>query len=101
MVDRVYKSQIPALRKTLNGLRREFTRLDPDSSWPRLRIDPVLRHAELLEKLLNSEEFSQEFSRLKRGVVLFKSDLDYLRANVKGLRAILQNQRGTARKTPG
>ena len=93
MVDRVYKKQIPALRKALEELRENFSDLGPKTDWTRLRIEPLLRHAESLERLLESREFSREFSRLTRGVVFFRSDLEYLRKNVKGLEEMLQSEK--------
>jgi len=93
VVDRVYKSQIPALRKALEELRENFSNLSPKTDWNGLRIEPLLRHAESLEQLLGSREFSREFSRLTRGVVFFRADLDYLRTNVKGLEKVLQSEK--------
>jgi predicted RNase H-like nuclease (RuvC/YqgF family) len=96
MVDRVYKSRIPALRKALEELRENFSNLRPKTDWTGLRIEPLLRHAESLERLLESREYSREFSRLTRGVEFFMSDLEYFRRNVKGLERILQSERRTS-----
>ena len=90
MVDRVYKGGIPALRKELEELRREFSALHLKTDWVRLRIDPLVKHARELERQLLSQRFSREFSRLSRGVAQFHSDLVYLRTNSKELRTILQ-----------
>ena len=95
MVDRVYKKQIPALRKALEELRENFSDLRPKTDWTRLRIEPLLRHAESLERLLGSREFSREFSQLTKGVVFFRSDLEYLRTNVRGLEEMLQSEKGS------
>jgi uncharacterized coiled-coil DUF342 family protein len=92
-VDRVYKAGIPQLRKELERLQKEFSELKPSTDWVRLRVDPVLRLAQELERRLSSREFSAEFSRLSRGVSLFHSDLVYLRTNVKELGLLLQNER--------
>jgi hypothetical protein len=98
VVDRVYKSQIPALRKALGKLKENFANLSPKTNWMKLRIEPLLRHAESLEQLLNSREFSREFSRLTRGVELFWSDLQYLRRNVKGLEKLLRSEEESLRR---
>lgn len=92
MVDRVYRTGVPQLRKELLRLRERFSTLDTKTDWIRLRVDPVLTHAEELEKLLMSRKFSLGSSRLTKGVALFHSDLVYLRANVKGLEKILQSE---------
>jgi len=93
MVDRAYKKDLPAFRKDLEQLREEFTNLGPRTDWIGLRIKPLLEHLGSLERLLASEEFSQEFSRLRKGVELFHSDLVYLRTNVKGLEKILESEK--------
>jgi hypothetical protein len=92
MVDRVYKSQIPRLRKKLDDLREGFSKLHSGTDWTRLRVEPLLTHAEALEHLLESPEFSQEFSRLTRGVKMFHSDLVYLRTNLDELERICLSQ---------
>ena len=93
MVDRVYKKAIPDFRKTLEQLRREFTRLESDTDWVRLRVDPVLQHAKELDRVLSSPKFAREVSRLKKGVGLFHSDLVYLRTNLIELRKLLQSKK--------
>ncbi len=93
MVDRVYKKQIPAQRKALEKLRENFYNLSPKTNWTKLRIEPLLKHVESLEQILESEEFLRELSRLTKGVVFFKSDLDYFRTNVKGLEKVLQSEK--------
>ena len=99
MVDRVYLEDLPRLRKALKELREEFSNLGPSKTdWVKLRIDPLLKHSESLEQLMHSEEFSQEFSRLRKGVVLFHSDLVYLRENVNGLRAVLQSEKRSLKR---
>ena len=57
MVDRVYKAGIPEL-KALARLKEEFSRLDMETEWTKLRVEPLLKHAEALERLLNSPDFS-------------------------------------------
>jgi hypothetical protein len=91
MVDRVYKSDIPQLRKALERLRGEFSKLHAPTDWTRLRVDPVLRHARELERRLKS----QGSTRLTKGVRLFHSDLVYLRENVSGLKAVLESEMRT------
>lgn len=98
MVDRVYIADLPRLRKTLEKLKEDFTNLDSKTDWTRLRIEPLLRHLESLEKLLKSREFSRELSRLRKGVELFHSDLVYFRTNVKGLEKLLQSEKKSAGK---
>jgi len=97
MVDRVYKADLPALRKTLEKLREDFSGLGTKTDWTKLRIDPLLKHLDSLERLLRSEKFSHESSRLTKGVTLFHSDLVYFRTNVKTLKKILQSERGHTR----
>ena len=93
MVDRVYKGGIPELRKDLEKLRDDFLDIGSKTNWVKMRIEPVLRHAETLEQLMVSPEFSQDFSHLTKGVVLFHSDLVYLRTNVKGLKEIFRSEK--------
>ena len=99
-MDRVYKDDLPALIEALAGLRREFKGLTPRTDWARLRIAPLLQHARALQRVVDAPQFSRETSRLARGVVMFRSDLVYLRENVKALRAVLEVERkaGTPRK---
>jgi hypothetical protein len=94
MVDRVYIAQLPALRKALERLRENFSNVSSTTNWTKLRIEPLLKHVERLEQLLGSGEFSREFSRLRKGVELFWSDLEYFRRNVKGLEKVLQSEKG-------
>jgi hypothetical protein len=93
MVDRVYKKQLPALRKTLWKLRVNFSNLESKTGWIELRIEPLLKHLGSLEQLLESSEFLGEFSRLTKGVEMFHSDLIYFRTNVKALEKILQSEK--------
>lgn len=94
MVDSVYKSDLPRHRKALEKLKEEFSKLDSGKTdWTRLRIEPLLKHLDSLEQVLHSEEFSKEFSRLRKGVTLFHSDLVYLRENIKGLEELLQSEK--------
>jgi len=98
MVDRVYKTQLPAQRKALEKLREGFSDLSSNTNWTRLRIEPLLKHAELLEQVLGSREFSRESSRLSKGVVFFRADLEYFRRNVNGLEKLLQSEREFQRR---
>jgi len=94
MVDRVYKTDLPRLRRDLEELRREFDNRDSSgTNWTRLRVEPLLKHIDSLQEPLKSEEFSREFSRLRKGVVMFHSDLVYLRVNVKALRELLRSEK--------
>jgi len=93
LVDRVYKAGIPRLRRTLERLREDFSDLRPRTDWTSLRIEPLLDHARSLERLLESQEFGNEFSRLTKGVAMFRSDLDYFRTNVRTLETLLQAER--------
>lgn len=99
MVDRVYKAELPRLRDALEKLRENFSNLGSSKTdWTKLRIEPLLKHLDSLEQLLHSEEFSGEFSRLRKGVGLFHSDLVYLRENVKGLEKVLQSEKKSLKK---
>ncbi len=94
-MDRVYKSNIPAQVKELAKLRTDFAALDSKSRWIRLRIDPLLAHAQSLESLLRAAEFSREVSRLRRGVEMFHADLVYFRDNIRGLKKALETESKT------
>jgi hypothetical protein len=85
------------LRKTLEELRESFSNLGSRTDWTKLRIEPLLKHLQSLEQLLESGEFSREFSRLTKGVELFHSDLVYFRTNVKGLEKVLQSEKKNSR----
>jgi hypothetical protein len=99
MVDRVYKEALPSLRESLQELKEDFTDLGPlKTDWTKLRIDPLLKHVESLERLLHSAEFSTESSRLGKGVGMFHSDLVYLRLNVKELEKLLLSERRRLKK---
>jgi len=99
MVDRVYKADLPRLRKALEELRENFSDLgSSETDWVKLRIDPLLKHLDSLERLLHSNEFLREFSHLRKGVVLFHSDLAYFRENVKGLEKLLVSEKKSLRK---
>jgi len=93
MVDRVYKNDLPELRNALEKLREDFANIGSKTDWAKLRIEPLLKHLESLEELLESEEFSREFSRLTKGVAMFHSDLVYFRTNVTALKKILQSEK--------
>ena len=91
MVDRVYKAQIPALRKALEELNRGFSNLNLDTKWNKLRVEPLLIHVRRLEELLKSDHSA----RLTKGVRMYHSDLVYLRDNVSALKQILQSEKGS------
>ncbi|MDG6954862.1 MAG: hypothetical protein JRN33_07795 [Nitrososphaerota archaeon] len=93
MVDRVYKAGIPELKNSLLKLKQGFSSLDSGTDWTKLRVEPLLRHAVSLENLLGSPDFASEFSRLRKGVVMFHSDLVYLRENVAALEKILESEK--------
>ena len=93
MVDKVYKEDLPRLKNNLEKLREEFSNLDSKTDWTKLRIDPLLKHIESLEYLLYSQEFSKEFTRLRKGVRMFHSDLVYLRENIKELEKVLKSEK--------
>jgi len=93
LVDRVYKAGIPKLRNELARLKEEFSTLESGTDWTKLRVEPLLRHAEALEGLLSQPDFAREYSRLRRGVVMFHSDLVYLRDNVKALKSTLESEK--------
>ena len=98
-MDRVYRADIPALRKALEELKVAYADVESDTDWIALRIDPMLEHARRLETLLRSRRFSGEVSRLRRGVPMFHADLVYLRENVRGLRRILEPAKVPRRRT--
>ena len=98
MVDSVYKKRLPELRNALQKLRESFVDLGSKTDWTKLRIDPLLRHLQSLEELLNSPEFSGESSHLTKGVEMFHSDLVYYTTNVKALKKILHSERGQKSK---
>lgn len=89
MVDRVYKASVPQLRRALEKLKGEFSKIESSTNWIKLRVEPLLQHSKRLEHVLKS----QGNSRLKKGVTMFHSDLVYLRRNVDGLKAILQSEK--------
>jgi hypothetical protein len=93
MVDRAYKAALPSLRHNLEKMREDFSKIDSKTNWVQLRIEPLLKHIDSLEGILRSRRFSGEFSRLRRGVVMFHADLVYLRTNVQALAKILQAEK--------
>lgn len=103
-MDRVYKEDVPAAIEALEQLRAELTELTPRTDWIGLRIEPLLAHARALVRVMRSPRHARATTRLTRGVVMFRSDLIYLRDNVRALRAIVAaekaapaRRRGTAR----
>ncbi len=93
MVDRVYRADIPRLKEALVRLKDQFSGIDNGSGWARLRVEPLLKHAEALEQLLDSPDFSDESSHLRGIVVMLHSDLAYLRENVRTLEKILESKK--------
>ncbi len=100
-MDRVYKEDIPRKRRELAELKEEFSHVASTTDWTKLRIEPLLEHARSLERLLRSPKFLRETSRLPRGVVMFHSDLVYLRENVNALKAILEAEQRARPGGPG
>jgi len=98
MVDRMYKASLPRYRKALERLKDEFSNLSSKTNWTKPRIEPLLKHVNALEQVLGAKAFSQESSRLTRGVVFFRSDLEYLRRNVKGLEKLLHSEDESLRR---
>ena len=96
-MDRSYKEDIPKMKRALEELKKEFSGVTSTTDWAKLRIEPLLDHVKYLERLLRSPKFAQERARLRRGVVMFHSDLVYLRENVKALRQILDVERRSYR----
>ncbi len=94
MVDRVYRSDLPQLRKALERLRVEFRKIDSTTDWSKLRLDPLIQHAVQLERRLKAHGSA----RLRRGVPMLHSDLVYLRTNVKGLHEILRSEQRAVEK---
>ena len=92
-MDRSYKEDIPRAKRTLEELKKEFSGIASTTDWTKLRIEPLLDHVKSLEQLLRSPKFARETARLRRGVVMFHSDLVYLRENVKALKEILKIER--------
>lgn len=92
-MDRTYKEDIPNTRRALEELKKEFSTVASTTDWTNLRIEPLLAHVKSLERVLRSPKFAREIARLRRGVVMFRSDLIYLRENVKALKAILAVER--------
>jgi len=94
MVDRVYKSDLERLRKTLYTLRAGFIETRPSTDWVKLRVDPLLNHLNQLTNLIRYAESSRP-----RGVVpMLHSDLVYFRRNVKRLEAVLASERKRSRR---
>lgn len=93
MVDRVYKSSLPKFNNDLKELRKEFSDLGSNTDWVRLRINPLLKHLNSLEDLLEQKQYSKEFARLTKGVALFHSDLVYFRTNIKELEKLLKSEK--------
>ena len=92
-MDRSYKEDIPKAKRALETLKKEFSGVASSTDWTKLRIGPLLDHVKALDRLLRSSKFVRETTRLRRGVVMFHSDLVYLRENVKALKEILEIER--------
>jgi hypothetical protein len=99
-MDRSYKEDIPKAKRALEELKKEFSGIASTTDWTKLRIEPLLDHVKCLEQLLRSPKFARETARLRRGVVMFHSDLVYLRENVKVLKEILQVERRSHQRQP-
>ena len=99
-MDRSYKEDIPSTRRALEKLKEEFSGVISTTNWAKLRIEPLLDHVKSLERLLRSPKFARETARLRRGVVMFHSDLVYLQENVKALKKILEVERRSHRRRP-
>jgi hypothetical protein len=95
-MDRVYKRGIPDIVKSLEQLKVEFVNLGSTTDWTRLRIEPLLEHAKLLDRRLRSRKFARETARLRAGVGMFHADLVYFGENIRGLRKILASERKAA-----
>lgn len=94
-MDRSYKEDIPKAKRALEQLKKEFAGVASTTDWIRLRIEPLLEHVKSLDRLLRSAKFARETKRLRRGVVMFHSDLVYLRENIQALKKILSTERGS------
>jgi len=99
-MDRSYKEDIPKTRRALEKLKKEFSGVASTTDWTKLRIEPLLDHVKSLDRLLRSPKFARETARLRRGVVMFHSDLVYLRENVKALRQIVEVEKRSHRRQP-
>ena len=99
-MDRSYKEDIPKTKRALEELKKEFSGVASTTDWTNLRIEPLLDHVKSLERLLRSPKFARETARLRRGVVMFHSDLVYLRENVKALKEILDAGKKSHRRRP-
>jgi len=99
-MDRRYKEDIPRMRRSLEKMKKEFSGVASTTDWTKLRIEPLLDHAKFLERLLRSPKFARETARLRRGVVMFHSDLVYFRENIKVLKEILEVERRSHGRRP-
>lgn len=99
-MDKSYKEDVPKARRALEELKQEFSGVASTTDWTQLRIEPLLNHVRLLERVLRSPKFAREMARLRRGVVMFHADLIYLRENIKALKEILQVERKSQRGKP-
>ena len=99
-MDRSYKEDIPSMRRALEELKKDFSSVASTTDWTKLRIEPLLDHVKFLERMLRSPKFARETARLRRGVVMFHSDLVYLRENVRALKEILEVERRSHRRRP-
>ena len=99
-MDRSYKEDIRKTKRALEELKKEFSGVASTTDWAKLRIEPLLDHVKSLERLLRSPKFARETARLRRGVVMFHSDLVYLRENVKALKQVLDVETRSRRRRP-
>jgi hypothetical protein len=98
MVDRVYKGAIPEFLSKLEKIRKGFAAIPTKTDWNRLRVVPLLKHAESLEAVLKSKRHAAQISRLTRGVSMFHSDLVYLQHNLRELERTLERERRAVRR---
>jgi hypothetical protein len=100
-MDRVYKRSIPETVVALENLKAEFAKVQPSTDWSKLRIEPLLGHARMLDEMLRSRKFSSEIDRLRRGVGMFHADLVYFRENIRGLNKVLESERRSLKRRRG
>ena len=98
-MDRSYKEDIPKAKRVLEELKKEFAGVASRTDWTKLRVEPLLKHVKSLQRLLRSTKFARETARLSRGVVMFHSDLVYLRDNIKALKSILIVEKESCRSS--
>jgi hypothetical protein len=99
VADRTYKGELPRVRRALEELKEDSSSLDSlRAEWVKLRSDLLLKHLDSLEQFFKSRGASEESARLRKGALLFQSDLAYLRENVKELEKFLRFERESLAK---